>query len=66
MEENYLKLKKVFDEYKANENGAGVVNNIVQEETTLDKIKKLKELLDMDAISLDEYEEKKKAFLGSI
>lgn len=66
MEESYLKVKKVFDEYKANESGAGIVNNIVQEESSLDKIKKLKELFDMGAISLDEYEEKKKVILSSI
>ena len=39
-------------------------NVVIQEEDEYDKVKKLKELLDMGAITKKEFEEKKKQILG--
>lgn len=67
MEINYGRLRDVFQEYKS-KNAAGGVNviNNIQEESGLDKIRKLKELLDLGAISQEEFDEKKKLLMNEI
>lgn len=59
MEVCYLKIKDVFDKYVVKARSTRGVTNIIQDETSLDKIRKLKELLDIGAISQEEFEAKK-------
>ena len=66
MEECYFKLKDIFDKYVAKARSAKGVTNIIQDETALDKIKKLKDLLDIGAISQEEFEEKKTNLMKNI
>ncbi len=66
MESHYNRVKGIFHEYK-NKAGNGVnVINTVQDETALDKIKKLKDLLDAGAICQEEFDEKKRGLMDNI
>lgn len=66
MEEYYKKIRETFEKYSAQNKRNGSVTNIIQDETALDKIKKLKDLLDMGAISQTEFEEKKNELMSNI
>ena len=67
MELCYNKLKDAYQEYKSKEKGSSTtIINQSQEESSLDKIKKLKDLLDIGAISQEEFEEKKKTLMDNI
>ena len=60
----YLDVKKVFDEYKSKESEVSVGNTIVQEVSAADELKKFKDLLDIGAITQEEFDAKKKQLLG--
>lgn len=63
VKELYLEIKKVFDEYKSNESKTAIASKEANISVT-DEIKKYKELLDMGAITQEEYEKKKKELLN--
>ena len=54
-------IKNYIEEYNANLNKPQVIQNTT---SNLDEIKKLKELLDMNAITQEEFDKKKKELLG--
>ena len=64
MEIYYSKIKEAFQNYKNKANRNPVVT--IQEESALDKIKKLQELLVIGAISQAEFDEKKAALLSNV
>lgn len=67
MEGKYNELRTVFEKYKANNSNGNVnVINAAQEESALDKIKKLKELLDIGAITQEEFDAQKSELLKNI
>lgn len=66
MEKHYNRMKEIFNEYKANSSSGVNIINAAQEESALDKIKKLKELLDVGAISQEEFDEKKNSLMNNI
>lgn len=66
IEEKYAELKRIFEEYKSNESNSVSVINCAPSESSLDKIKKLKELYDMGAISEEEFEKNKKELMQNL
>lgn len=66
MEAFYNRMKDIFETYNAESKHAQGISAVVQSESSLDKIKKLKDLLDMGAISEAEFDEKKKELLNNI
>ncbi len=66
MEEHYSELKQVFEEYKSKETNNVSVINCAPGESSLDKIKKLKELYDIGAISEEEFEKNKNALMQNL
>lgn len=59
---NAEEIKNYIEEYNANQNGSTtIVQNI---KTPIEQVKELKELLDMGAITQDEFEQKKKELLN--
>lgn len=66
MEDYYLKIRETFEKYQE-DNSSHIVQNVIEDkETALDKIKKLKELLDIGAINEQEYNEKKSELMKNI
>lgn len=59
-------IQKAIDEFKNSSSHASSTTNTTDSKTTdnYDKLIKLKELLDLDIISKEEFEEKKKEILG--
>lgn len=67
MKDYFNKLRDAYQEYKSKEkNSSTTIINQNQEESSLDKIKKLKDLLDIGAISQEEFDEKKKTLMNNI
>ena len=66
MEDCYKKIKEAFEKYSVQQKNNQGVTNIILDETALDKIKKLKDLLDMGAISQEEFEKKKNELMKNI
>ena len=54
-------IKNYIEEYNANLNKPQIIQN---NSSNLDEVKKLKELLDMNAITQEEFDKKKKELLG--
>ncbi len=63
VKELYIEIKKVFDEYKSNESKTAIASKDANI-SSADEIKKYKELLDIGAITQEEYDAKKKQILG--
>jgi hypothetical protein len=66
LKKHFDRVFKIFNEYRRNSfqsQGPAVVQS---QESSLDKLKKLKELLDMGAITNEEYEEKRKILINQI
>ena len=59
------KLFYTTQEFK-NNHTPNVVNNVVQEESAIEKLKKLKEIYDLNIITEEEYEEKRNKLLQEI
>lgn len=59
-------IKQYYNEYKANEQVPLQVATIIQQESAVDKLKKLKELKDMGILSDSEYEEKRQKLLYEV
>lgn len=66
MESYYKRIKEVFEEFASNNQNIQGATNIINEESALDKIKKLKDLLDLGAISQEEFDEKKEKLMNGI
>lgn len=60
----YLDVKKIFDEYKAQESNVAASGTVVQEVSGADELKKFKDLLDSGVITQEEFDAKKKQILG--
>ncbi len=64
--EKYIqRIKEIYQEFK-NNHTPNVVNNVVQEESAIEKLKKLKEIYDLNIITEEEYEEKRNKLLQEI
>ena len=66
-ENNYQKIKKLFDAYKAKAaEQSAVSNTMIYQDSVMDKLRKLKELKDMGILNGEEYEEKRVKLLSEI
>lgn len=65
MQKHCNELNKIYNAYRDNANNNLVTTNIKQE-SELDKMKKIKELFDLNIITKDEYEAKRKELLEKI
>lgn len=59
-------IKKMFDEYKEGSINTPISMTTVQQDSAVDKLKKLKELKDLGVLSDAEYEEKRRKLLSEI
>jgi len=59
-------IKKMFDEYKDRSVDAPVTMTAIQQESAVDKLRKLKELKDLGILNDREYEEKRQKLLAEI
>lgn len=66
MEENYKRIKEIFEEFSSKNQSVQSVTNVINEESALDKRKKLKDLLDTEVISQEEFDAKKEKLLDAI
>lgn len=62
----YQVIKEYYDSFKSIEHPQVMTVNAVQQDSAVDKLKKLKELKDMGILSDEEYEEKRRKLLAEI
>ena len=58
-------IQEIYHEFK-NNHTPSAVNNVVQGESAIEKLKKLKEIYDLNIITEEEYEEKRNKLLQEI
>ena len=64
--EKYIRrIQEIYQEFK-NNHTPSAVNNVVQGESAIEKLKKLKEIYDLNIITEEEYEEKRNKLLQEI
>ena len=59
--DDFEKIKKYIEDFNSNQNNTTVVQNV---KSPVEQVKELKELLDMGAISQEEFDKKKKELLN--
>ena len=59
------RIQEIYQEFK-NNHTPSAVNNVVQGESAIEKLKKLKEIYDLNIITEEEYEEKRNKLLQEI
>ena len=59
--EQALEIKEYIENYNSNNNGTTIIQNV---KSPVEQVKELKELLDMGAISQEEFDKKKKESLN--